>query len=202
MTEPPIIIQEDYDENISYYSNKSSSTSFSTDSIGVSYSDSIIKIPSTNVDNTNKITTDYYSTIILDKINLTEFINNSTLLNKYIVDKILNNDFKNETLTPEQIIDAYKKIKEEFLTKEYDGNPKVITTENVVYQISTFEYQKDNEAQNISSIDLGDCQNKLKTIYNIRPNDSLLVFKVDYKSEDQKRRSKTNFRSLRNISSL
>ena len=186
MTEPPIIIQEDYDENISYYTNKSISDSFSTDSIDVSISDSIIKIPSTNIDNTNKITTDYYSTIILDKINLTEIINNNTLLNKYIVDKILNNDFKNETLTPEQIIDAYKKIKEEFLTKEYDGNPKVITTENVVYQISTFEYQKDNEAQNISSIDLGDCQNKLKTIYNIRPNDSLIVFKVDYKSEDQK----------------
>ena len=193
VTEPPIIIQEDYDESINNdtYNNSNSSFSniISNDSTGITYknfisSNSIINISTNNIDKNIKIKTDYYSTI--DTTDLTGYIIDNTILSEYIIQKIINNDFKNETLTTEQIMEVYKTIKEELLTENYDGQPKVITTENVVYQVSTFEYQKNNEEHNISSIDLGICQDKLKTNYNIKNNDSLIVFKIDLKSQDQK----------------
>ena len=40
-------------------------------------------------------------------------------------------------------------------------------------QISTLEEQKNNLNPNISTIDLGECENILKTKYNISKDDSL-----------------------------
>ena len=43
--------------------------------------------------------------------------------------------------------------------------------------------QKTNKNNDVSTIDLGECENKLKDIYNISFNDSLYIFKVDLKIE-------------------
>ena len=56
-----------------------------------------------------------------------------------------------------------------------------------LYQISTFEQQRDNCDMNISSIDLGACEEKLKNYYNISQNNSLLIAKIDLKNEDKTR---------------
>ena len=78
-------------------------------------------------------------------------------------------------------------MKEIYLTDSNKEESTVVVTENVVYQVSTFEYQKNNEEANVSSIDLGTCEQSLKTAYGIDNNQSLIVFKIDYKNPETKK---------------
>ena len=50
----------------------------------------------------------------------------------------------------------------------------------IKYQITTSFNQKNNKYENISTINLELCEDKLKYEYNISQNDSLLIFKYDY----------------------
>jgi hypothetical protein len=49
--------------------------------------------------------------------------------------------------------------------------------------VSSLESQKANKA-NISSIDLGNCEQKLKDKENLTKNDELIIFKIDIKNND------------------
>ena len=71
------------------------------------------------------------------------------------------------------LLDNITKSKQDLLVKEDD----------TIYQITTSDNQKNNEYKNISSLNLGDCENRLKQIYNIDPKLSLIIFKIDYFSE-------------------
>ena len=64
-----------------------------------------------------------------------------------------------------------------------DSN-KIIETENVVFQLSTLEEQKNNNNPNISSIDLGECEQLIKNQEGLSENDNLIVLKTDIKNED------------------
>ena len=59
----------------------------------------------------------------------------------------------------------------------------LIKTNDTIYQITTTENQKNNTNKNISTIDLGECENILKDKYNINKTLSLIIFKVDYYKE-------------------
>jgi hypothetical protein len=61
-----------------------------------------------------------------------------------------------------------------------DKEDIIQTDDNIVYQITTTDNQKNNEYQNISKITFQECEDYLKTIYNISKNDTLLIFKYDY----------------------
>ena len=63
--------------------------------------------------------------------------------------------------------------KEDFIL--YDGN--------VIFQLTSTENQINNKNNNRSTINLKNCESKLKEYYNISQNDSLLIFKVDYYKE-------------------
>ena len=54
---------------------------------------------------------------------------------------------------------------------------------DITYQITTSANQKDGSYNNISTINLGKCEEKLKTIYNIDPELSLIILKIDYKMD-------------------
>ena len=56
----------------------------------------------------------------------------------------------------------------------------ITTDKNTIYQITTSENQKNNEYSNISTVNLGDCEERLKKIYHINQNLSLIIFKIDY----------------------
>ena len=56
--------------------------------------------------------------------------------------------------------------------------------DNIIYQITTTFNQKNKEYENISTINLGQCENYLKTIYNLSENDSLIIFKYDNQIPD------------------
>ena len=81
-----------------------------------------------------------------------------------IVDNIINgnlNNLLNEIISGE---------KEDLFIKEDD----------VIFQITTTDHQNNNEYNNVSTINLGECEATLKQKYGIDPNDSLIILKIDY----------------------
>ena len=58
--------------------------------------------------------------------------------------------------------------------------------QDLVYQDDGFTFQiisnlnHNNSINNISSLDLGECENKIKKYYNISKNEPLIIFKIDY----------------------
>ena len=65
-----------------------------------------------------------------------------------------------------------------------DKEDVVTTKDNVQFQITTSNNQKNNTNKNISTLDLGDCEDKLKNIYGIDKSLPLIIFKIDYFSPD------------------
>ena len=56
----------------------------------------------------------------------------------------------------------------------------VVETEDMKYQITTTENQKNKEYNNMTTINLGECENNLKDKYGINQNLSLIIFKIEY----------------------
>ena len=54
---------------------------------------------------------------------------------------------------------------------------------DITYQLTTTANQKEGSYNNISTIDLGECEDILKGIYGIDYNLSLIIMKIDYKME-------------------
>ena len=61
-----------------------------------------------------------------------------------------------------------------------DKNDLTSINKDIIYQITTTENQKNKTYSNISTINLGECEDRLKSIYKIDKNLSLIIFKVDY----------------------
>ena len=87
-------------------------------------------------------------------------------------------------MSNEQIGEIFTALKKNTLAEDYHGENKIIQTENVIFQISTLEDQKNSNNPNVSTIDLGKCENILKNQYNISDKDSLIVVKTDIKNND------------------
>ena len=97
--------------------------------------------------------------------------------------QILNNECGDGIVKNEQTGILYQQFKEDILN-DFNGETKLIQTENVVMEISTIDNQKDSLNPNVSSIDLGECENILRNEYHIPKNESLIVLKIDIKNED------------------
>ena len=99
-------------------------------------------------------------------------------------EEILNNLCIKGNMTNEQISDVYNSIKKNTLKPNSTINNTVIQTNNVIFQVSTVENQKNSDNPNISSIDLGECEKILKKEYGLSDDESLIIIKTDIKSED------------------
>jgi len=84
-------------------------------------------------------------------INIQNSIINGNLNN--LISEIINNDNK------------------EGIVKEINNN---------IYQIAIIDNKIKNENNNYSTIDIGECENKLRNFYNIPKNISLILFKIDF----------------------
>ena len=101
-----------------------------------------------------------------------------------VIDSLINseNNYNNTHTEIQDII--FEKIKE-FMKDRFNftdidkGNDFIYNYEKTSYIISSTSNQKKNNDSNISTIDLGECENKLKEKYNISTNDSLYIFKTD-----------------------
>ena len=61
-----------------------------------------------------------------------------------------------------------------------DKNDLILKGDDTVYQITSTDNQNNNDYDDISTIQLGECETILRQIYHIDNNLSLIIFKVDY----------------------
>ena len=90
-------------------------------------------------------------------------------------DKIISNFI--EQIMNGELDDVLKDIsenKEDYIQRD----------ENIIYQITTSENQKNHKTGNISTIDLGKCEKRLRDIYGINETLPLIIFKIDYSMPD------------------
>ena len=104
---------------------------------------------------------------------------------------------KNETvkMTKEEEMEYYEnviEIIEKGFTDNYDttnmdkGEDEVIETEKMTITFTTPQNQKSNLNNNMSTIDLGDCEILLRNYYNISINETLYIKKIDIVQEGMK----------------
>ena len=107
--------------------------------------------------------------------------------NKYIDDikctyqQIIDNKCS-DIISNVQIEQIYNIIKDN-INKTSNISNLIIESKNVIFQVSTLEEQKMNGA-NISSIELGECEQVLKKKENLNDSDELIIFKIDIKNID------------------
>ena len=114
------------------------------------------------------------STIISNSINNEEI----KCSNKDVIEKGCSN-----SITNEQIEEIYEYIKENIIKNSTKYSNIIIKSKNVIFQVSSIEAQKIDKI-NISSIDLGTCEQNLKAKENLTEDDDLIIFKIDIKNFD------------------
>ena len=95
-------------------------------------------------------------------------------------DEVINN-LCNKNMTNKQVSEVYNKIIDEYL-KQNETETKIIQTENVIFEI--IKYDNQPILDNISNIDLKECEKILKKQYNIKEEESLIIIKTDMKNDD------------------
>ena len=100
-----------------------------------------------------------------------------------------NNTENKEVIEPEVIDNIITNIENQIINGEMDNiidsiiegeeEDIVVNNGNIMFQITSTSNQNNME-YNISSISLGECEKILKQIYNLDPNITLLIFKIDY----------------------
>ena len=128
----------------------------------------IISKETTNINKpeTNKTTSNFNSEQLFklkQEINVETTSEKDNLI-KYIKEDLINGNLKT------------------LISNLTSGEKKDLTSINkdIIYQITTTENQKNKIYSNISTINLGECEDKLKSIYKIDKNLSLIIFKVDF----------------------
>ena len=115
-----------------------------------------------------------YDTKIIDEIK------------KCSIEQILDN-ICSEKITDEQIGIVYEELKN-ILINNYTNENIILSTNNVVFQLSTLKDQNKHTLDNIyiSNIDIGECEKMIRTQENLKEEDDLIILKIDMKSEDYK----------------
>ena len=143
-----------------------------------------IKIYTTNIE---------FSTISYESNSIkTDNFENSTTIYEGITniielkETIIKNDVSRKD---EKISNFYKDMMnhnlDDVLANVTKNKKDVVQIEDdLIIQITTSENQKNNNNTNISTIDLGDCEDKLKEVYEINKTLPLIIFKIDYISPD------------------
>ena len=96
-------------------------------------------------------------------------------------DEIINNQC-NKQVTNNQIKEVYSYIKSNLIK---NNNNTLIKTNNVIFQISKIEEQTNLDEKEVSNVDLGECELRLKNKYNLSESQDLIIFKIDIKNIEQ-----------------
>ena len=154
---------------------------FSTDSETNTDSDNNIHTTDTESSdseiNTGSENNEHKSSDIDSETSSSEFSSKINAKNNCTKDEIINN-----VCSGKISMQQAEEIKKEIL-KNYTKANIIIRTENVILQFSNLEEQKYQEEDDISNIDLGDCEQKIRFAYNIPDDESLIMCKMDIKKE-------------------
>ena len=109
---------------------------------------------------------------------------------------LINNEGNKTEKTKDEEIKYYdnilKIIENEFTSENYDtfnlehGQDDIIKTEKMIITLTTTENQKNNINNNMTRIDLGECETLLRNFYNISINETLYIKKIDIIQEGMK----------------
>ena len=99
-----------------------------------------------------------------------------------------NNTEKNDTEYYDGILDLIEnRFTENYDTRKIDnGEDEIIKTDKMVVTLTTVENQKNKVNQNITTIDLGECESLLRNYYNISSNVTLYMKKIEVVQEGMK----------------
>ena len=118
--------------------------------------------------------------IIIEDLNTENITKNFSSENFFKEPHIINNEISKDDIIQNIKNDIIKGNLNKLLKNVTEKNEDLLVQGNdILYQITTTENQK-NENNNISTLNLGDCEDKLKEIYGINKNLSLIILKVDY----------------------
>ena len=114
------------------------------------------------------------------------FLNNNSCIEykDFLVKQLFNYTENTSFFNLEMQDNILEKIKEIFSNKFDtniidDGEDLILSFLPVNYTVTTTSNQKNNENNNKTIINLGECESKLKEKYNISKNESLYILKVD-----------------------
>ena len=113
--------------------------------------------------------------------NIIEQIEESTKIGDNCSEGSNNSTYNNGSVTENQSEELYKKFKEDCLNIECASQNKIVEIDNIIYQISTLEAIKNSNNPNVSSIDLGDCEDRLRKENNMTAEDEFIIYKKDIK---------------------
>ena len=137
-----------------------------------------------NIETTNindKPTNNKNNTDINDNTNIISGNTNQGLNEKSNCTKEM---IKNNQCSSKATIAQIEEIKNDLLSNNYTKDNIIIRTENIILQLSTLEDQKNSDNDDISNIDLGECEERLKKSKNIPDDESLIIYKTDLKIGD------------------
>ena len=192
-------ISEKYDtDEVSTITNHNDK-SVQTNETEKTYSDkmteinTLSEISETDIKETDKVTNNDIS-IETDKLSEKDLSKNSDeftykeITNKIIdeaevctFDQIIENKCKGE-ITNNQVVQMYSHIKSNLINST---NSTLIKTDNIIFQITPTDVQKELNDPTVSNIDLGKCEILLKQKYNISKEQSLIMFKIDIKNVEE-----------------
>ena len=132
------------------------------------------------------------------KLRQKKLINNNECIeynDKDIIKDSIKNMKNDEKLSKEEEIEYYNNIikateigfTENYNTSNLDnGIDEYITTEKMTITFSTTENQKNNINNNMTTIDLQNCENLLRKDYNLSDNETLYIRKIDVVQDGMK----------------
>ena len=142
---------------------------------------------------TNRI---YYCDILCSEKNIFKKINNQDFNIFFNIDDIIylssiltNNAKQEEIYSYNKILE---KIEESLTSKNYDtsdldeGEEQCIKFNKMKISFSTTEKQKSNINKNITALDFTECENVLRTVYNISDDKKLYMRKIDIEQDKMK----------------
>ena len=114
------------------------------------------------------------------------------MLKDILINERNNTDKKSEEEEITYYDNILKNVEEIFTSDNYDtsnldnGKDDILETEKMTITFTTSDNQKNNINNNMSSINLGECENLLRKYYNISNNETIYMKKIDVVQEGKK----------------
>ena len=137
-----------------------------------------------DISNKSDIPNEFSKSDISNKPNPTNTYINIIEYNECEKNEILLGLCPNVPINNEQFKDLYRTIKKDIQDKKYSNKSVIIPTKDADFEVMPIEGKLHNNSS-LSSIDFGPCLNIIKQQYEIQENDSLVLFKIDIKNENQ-----------------
>ena len=96
---------------------------------------------------------------------------------------ILQNKCIDKSISNEQAKDIQSILRNDIINGEFNNTNTIIQTKNILYQVSKIKEQKNSEFSFISSIELDECEEIIRTQRHIKENDDLIILKTDILDE-------------------